>query len=60
MQFASWSFEPHGGLRRTRRLRGLTKREVLEVQEVAFEGQTNITLVYDAWSRRTQSPFGFL
>jgi len=33
------------------KLRGLHKeREVLEVQEVAFEGQTNITLVYDAWS----------
>ena len=34
------------------KLRGLHKeREVLEVQEVAFEGQTNITLVYDAWSK---------
>ena len=34
------------------KLRGLHKeREVLEVQEVAFEGQTNITIVYDAWSK---------
>ena len=33
------------------KLRGLHKeREVLEVQEIAFSGQTNITLVYDAWS----------
>ena len=31
-------------------LRGLHKeREVLETQEIAFQGQTNITLVYDAW-----------
>lgn len=34
------------------KLRGLHKeREVLEVQEVSFVGQTNITLVYDAWSK---------
>ena len=34
------------------KLRGLHKeREVLEVQEVSFAGQTNITLVYDAWSK---------
>lgn len=34
------------------KLRGLHKeREVLEVQEIAFVGQTNITLVYDAWSK---------
>ena len=33
-------------------LRGLHKeREVLETQEIAFQGQTNITLVYDAWSK---------
>ena len=33
------------------KLRGLHKeREVLETQEVAFVGQTNITVVYDAWS----------
>ncbi len=33
------------------KLRGLHKeREVLETQEVAFSGQTNITVVYDAWS----------
>ena len=33
------------------KLRGLHKeREVLEVQEVAFESQTNISLVYDSWS----------
>ena len=34
------------------KLRGLHKeREVLETQEVAFVGQTNITVVYDAWSK---------
>lgn len=34
------------------KLRGLHKeREVLEVTEVSFSIQTNITLVYDAWSR---------
>ena len=34
------------------KLRGLHKeREVMESQEVAFEGQTNITVVYDAWSK---------
>jgi hypothetical protein len=34
------------------KLRGLHKeREVLEVLEVSFVGQTNITLVYDAWSK---------
>ena len=34
------------------KLRGLHKeREVLETQEVAFSGQTNITVVYDAWSK---------
>ena len=34
------------------KLRGLHKeREVLEVAEVSFTGQTNITLVYDAWSK---------
>lgn len=34
------------------KLRGLHKeREVLESQEISFEGQTNITLVYDAWSQ---------
>ena len=34
------------------KLRGLHKeREVLETQEVSFQGQTNITLVYDAWSK---------
>ena len=34
------------------KLRGLHKeREVLEIQEVAFQGQTNITVVYDAWSK---------
>jgi len=33
------------------KLRGLHKeREVLEVQEISFVGQTNITLLYDAWS----------
>jgi len=33
------------------KLRGLHKeREVLEVQEIAFESQTNISLVYDSWS----------
>ena len=33
------------------KLRGLHKeREVLEVQELAFESQTNISLVYDSWS----------
>ena len=33
------------------KLRGLHKeREVLETQEISFQGQTNITLVYDAWS----------
>ena len=34
------------------KLRGLHKeREVLETQEISFQGQTNITLVYDAWSK---------
>ena len=34
------------------KLRGLHKeREVLVTQEVSFQGQTNITLVYDAWSK---------
>ena len=34
------------------KLRGLHKeREVLESQEVTFQGQTNITVVYDAWSK---------
>ena len=34
------------------KLRGLHKeREVHETQEVAFSGQTNITVVYDAWSK---------
>ena len=34
------------------KLRGLHKeREVLETPEVAFVGQTNITVVYDAWSK---------
>ena len=44
------------------KLRGLHKeREVLETQEVAFVGQTNITVVYDAWvQRRTQPSTGFL
>lgn len=33
------------------KLRGLHKeREVLEVQEISFESQTNISLVYDSWS----------
>lgn len=34
------------------KLRGLHKeREVHEVAEVSFSGQTNITLLYDAWSK---------
>ena len=34
------------------KLRGLHKeREVLEVAEISFSGQTNISLVYDAWSK---------
>jgi hypothetical protein len=34
------------------KLRGLHKeREVLEVAEVSFSGQTNLSLVYDAWSK---------
>ena len=34
------------------KLRGLhNEREVFEAAEVSFSGQTNITLVYDAWSR---------
>ncbi len=34
------------------KLRGLHKeREVLETQEISFQEQTNITLVYDAWSK---------
>ncbi len=34
------------------KLRGLHKeREVLVTQEISFQGQTNITLVYDAWSK---------
>lgn len=34
------------------KLRGLHKeREVLVTEEVSFQGQTNITLVYDAWSK---------
>ena len=34
------------------KLRGLHKeREVLDTQEISFQGQTNITLVYDAWSK---------
>lgn len=34
------------------KLRGLHKeREVLVTHEVSFQGQTNITLVYDAWSK---------
>ncbi len=33
------------------KLRGLHKeREVMEIQELAFESQTNISLVYDSWS----------
>ena len=38
------------------KLRGLHKeREVMEVQEISFSGQTNITLVYDAWSKGDHS-----
>ena len=38
------------------KLRGLHKeREVMEVQEISFVGQTNITLVYDAWSKGEHS-----
>ena len=34
------------------KLRGLHKeREVLETNEISFSGQTNITMVYDAWSK---------
>ncbi|MDB3858838.1 hypothetical protein N9289_02365 [Candidatus Poseidonia sp.] len=33
------------------KLRGMHKeRDVLETIEVSFEGQTNVSLVYDAWS----------
>lgn len=34
------------------KLRGLHKeKEVLEIQEISFQGQTNISLRYDAWSK---------